>query len=47
MKSMLKIIFRIAIIILVIFFTWYLTRIPSLNRDWNDDQKILANISFN
>lgn len=29
------------------FSFWYFSKAPSLDRDWNDDQKILAEISFN
>lgn len=29
------------------FSLWYFAQMPSLDRNWNDDQKILAEISFN
>lgn len=46
MKKVLKRIAQGILIVLAIFFTWYFLQFPSLNRNWNSDQKILASIQF-
>ncbi len=46
MKKVLKRIASIVLIILAIFFTWYFLQFPSLNRNWNSDQKILASVEL-
>lgn len=46
MSSIVRLFLIIFILIGGGFSFWYFSQVPSLDRDWNDDQKILAEISF-
>lgn len=45
-KKILKWAFLTFLLIVIIFSGWYFLQFPSLNRNWNEDQKILAEIRF-
>lgn len=46
MKKFLKMIGYILLALVAVFLIWYFLQFPSLNRNWNSDQKILADITF-
>jgi hypothetical protein len=46
-KKILKWAFLTFLLMVVVFSGWYFLQFPSLNRNWNEDQKILAEIRFN
>lgn len=47
MSSLVRLLLILFIVVWGACTWWYLAQVPSLDRDWNDDQKILAEISFN
>ncbi len=46
MKSFLKKIAYLLLGVVSVFFIWYFLQSPSLERNWNTDQKVLAEIQF-
>lgn len=45
-KKIFKRFFQALLCILALFFSWYFLQFPSLERNWNEDQKILADIAI-